>query len=139
MQMRQKTYDDIVAWSNRGYPNEVVALLLGYIDDADGIVIDNYVPVVNLAVDALTQFVLDPQGWLIADATAQALGVEIVGIIHTHPDAVPYPSIADNVSADLLGSRFAYLIASVTADGGVSMLAWRWNGRAFSPQRFICR
>jgi proteasome lid subunit RPN8/RPN11 len=138
MQIRHSIYDDIVAWSRSGYPHEVVALLLGHIDDLDEIFIVNYVPVANHAADVSTHFVLDPQGWLVADARAQALGLEIIGIVHTHPDATAHPSTTDIASAELLGIRFAYLIASVTADEVVVIHAWRWDGRQFMLQRLLC-
>jgi proteasome lid subunit RPN8/RPN11 len=138
MQLRDGLCDALNQWCRQGYPNEVVALLLGTIDAADEIVIAQFVPVANVAIDTTRHFVLDPQGWLTADAQAQVLGLEIVGIVHTHPNAVPQPSASDSASAALLGTRFAYLIASVHADGAVDMHGWRWDGRAFRLQRLLC-
>jgi proteasome lid subunit RPN8/RPN11 len=138
MQLRDGLSDALMQWCCQGYPNEVVALLLGTVSDADEIVITQFVPVANQATDATRHFVLDPQGWLTADAQAQALGLEIVGIVHTHPNSVPQPSTTDSASAALLGTRFAYLIASVTADGVVDMQGWRWDGRAFRLQGLLC-
>jgi proteasome lid subunit RPN8/RPN11 len=138
MQLCDGLSDALYQWCRQGYPHEVVALLLGTISETDAFVIIQFVPVANLAADATHSFVLDPHGWLMADAQAQALGLEIVGIVHTHPDAVPQPSATDIASAEWLGTRFAYLIASVTADDSVSIQAWRWNGREFCAQRLIC-
>lgn len=78
---------------------------------------------------------MDPQGWLTADAQAQSLGLEIVGMVHSHPDAPSQPSATDVASADVLGTRFAYLIASVDSDGDVVLQAWRWDGHTFYEQR----
>lgn len=130
--------DVLAQWCRRGYPHEVVALLLGTISNVDDITITQFVPVANHAADTTRYFELDPHGWLIADDQAQALGLEIVGMVHTHPDGVSHPSAADSASAALLGIRFAYLIASVHADGAVDMHGWRWDGRAFRLQRLIC-
>ena len=130
--------DELADWMRRGYPYEVVALLLGSFDSADDIVVSRFVPVANQASDTTTQFVVDPQGWLVADAQAQSLDLEIVGMVHSHPDAVPYPSVADVASADVLGTRFAYLIATVDVDGNVVMQAWRWDGQTFCEQRLQC-
>lgn len=138
MLMRDGLYAELVEWMRSGYPHEVVALLLGRVSDADVIAIELFVPVANQASDTTTQFVVDPQGWLVADAQAQSLDLEIVGMVHSHPDAVPYPSVADVASADVLGPRFAYLIASVDADRQVEMRAWRWDGQTFCEQRLQC-
>ncbi|MFZ9858418.1 MAG: Mov34/MPN/PAD-1 family protein [Roseiflexaceae bacterium] len=126
-------------WGRQGYPDEVVALLLGTINDTDEITITDFIPVANQATDTTRHFELDPHGWLIADAQAQALGREIVGIVHTHPDGIALPSSTDSASAEFLGCRFAYLIVSVTAAGTVTMQAWRWNGHQFMSQRLLCR
>jgi proteasome lid subunit RPN8/RPN11 len=139
MLIRDGLYAELSAWSRLGYPHEVVALLLGRVSDADVIAIELFVPVANQAVDTTTQFVLDPQGWLVADAQAQSLDLEIVGMVHSHPDAVPYPSVADVASADLLGTRFAYLVIAVDAIGDIAMTAWRWDGQSFCEQRLECR
>jgi proteasome lid subunit RPN8/RPN11 len=138
MQLCDGLSDALHQWCRQGYPHEVVALLLGTISETDAFVITQFVPVANLAADVTRHFELDPHGWLIADAQAYALGLEIVGIVHTHPDAVPQPSATDIASAEVLGTRFAYLIASVPADGVVSIQAWRWNGQQFMPQRLLC-
>ena len=138
MLMRDGLYAELSAWSRLGYPHEVVALLLGRVSDADEIAIELFVPVANQAVDPATQFVLDPQGWLVADAQAQSLGLTIVGMVHSHPDAVPYPSVADVASANLLGTRFAYLVIAVDAIGDFALTAWRWDGQAFCEQRIVC-
>lgn len=136
--MRDGLAGELAMWARSGYPHEVVALLLGRINDADVIAIEQFVPVANQAHDPFTQFVLDPQGWLTADAHAHSLGLEIIGMVHTHPDAQPQPSLADVASADLLGTRFAYLVIAVDANGDIAMMAWRWNGQAFCELRNVC-
>ncbi len=133
--MRDGLTAELADWMRRGYPYEVVALLLGSFDGADDIVIVQFVPVANHAHDASRHFIMDPQGWLTADAQAQSLGLEIVGMVHSHPDAPSQPSATDVASADVLGTRFAYLIASVDSDGDVVLQAWRWDGHTFYEQR----
>lgn len=135
MQMRDGLTAELADWMRRGYPYEVVALLLGSFGSADDIAITQFVPVANQAHDASRHFIMDPQGWLTADAQAQSLGLEIVGMVHSHPDAQPRPSHTDAASADILGMRFAYLIASVDSDGDVVLQAWRWDGQTFCEQR----
>lgn len=139
MLMRDGLTAELANWMRRGYPHEVVALLLGSFESADDIAITQFVPVANQAHDASRHFIMDPQGWLTADAQAQSLGLEIVGMVHSHPDALPRPSHTDAASADILGTRFAYLIASVDADRQVEMRAWRWDGHTFCEQRLQCR
>lgn len=65
------------------YPRESCGLVVMVNDAA------RYVPCRNLA-DGADQFILDPLDYLQADA----LG-EIVGVVHSHPDAPAEPSQAD--------------------------------------------
>lgn len=67
----------------REYPRESCGLIVMVDDEA------RYIPCRNLA-DGEDHFILDPLDYLLADSTG-----EIVGIVHSHPDAPAEPSHDD--------------------------------------------
>jgi len=64
-----------LTWLCDAYPHEAVGLLLGM---PDGVVMQ-CLPACNLADAPRTQFVLDPQAWLDADAVTRRQGWHILG------------------------------------------------------------
>lgn len=71
--------------------------------EACGLIVNDqiYIPCQNIANDKLESFIVDPNGWIIADN----LG-EVTGIFHSHPDCAPQPSEADIESCNSIGITF---------------------------------
>lgn len=120
----------ISAWAIAAYPHEAVGFVLGEPLPTLATV-TALVPVANLANTPNTEFVLDPVGWFHADAQAQADGVAVLGIVHTHPDSPAVPSAHDARSAADVGRSLFWLIVSVTQTGHTEIRGWHWDGTAF--------
>ncbi len=77
----------MVAHAYDGYPFEACGLLGGSLADAT---IVAFAPCRNVDESART-YSIGPDGWRDAEAAFDALGVEVVGVVHshTHTDAVP--------------------------------------------------
>jgi proteasome lid subunit RPN8/RPN11 len=73
------------------YPEEACGLLGG--DAAVGAVSIFY-PCANAAASARV-YTLDPRDHLLADRDADARGLEIIGVFHSHTHTEPYPSPTD--------------------------------------------
>ncbi|MBI2297020.1 MAG: M67 family metallopeptidase [Betaproteobacteria bacterium] len=111
-----------------GYPNEACGLLIGR--QRDGVCeVARVMQARNLIAErARDRYELDPGDFLGADREARALGLDIVGIWHSHPDHPARPSETDRAAA---WPGWCYLIASVAGDGLKEMRAWRLEGEQF--------
>ncbi len=110
-------YQKIVAHGLSGKPLEICGLLVGHGSGDDTHVFEVH------AVDSkdLSEktYNMDALKYMKVDADAQARGLQIVGIYHTHPATEPYPSPTDMERAhwegsdDLIFPGYSYLIVSL--------------------------
>lgn len=127
----QRHYEcQIAAWAQQAYPHEAVGLLVGRRVGNDWEV-HMVVPAANLATTPATQFVLDPTAWFVAERSAVQMGMSVVGIIHSHPDAPARPSAHDSASGDSLGRGLIFFIITITKNGMSDLTAWQWDGREY--------
>jgi proteasome lid subunit RPN8/RPN11 len=126
----------IAAHAETTYPDECVGLLLGRLDEGHKTVLAVYQAEnrwqgqVTLAetddpTSRRDRFYLDPRDYLRADRQAQARGLELVGVYHSHPDDVAVPSERDRVGAQAIGGpSFAFVIQSVRAGRAAELASW---------------
>lgn len=122
-----------LAWLCAAYPHEGAGLLVG---THDGVVLQ-CVPARNLATIPHTHFVLDPQVWFVADALVQRHGWQILGLVHSHPDAPACPSARDMQAGAVLGRQLCMLIAHVSTRGIIDVTAWRWDGATYHKEPLL--
>lgn len=79
-----------------GLPNEACGLLGGKVG-ADHVEV--FVPTANADASAKT-YSIGPEGFLAADRTLGPLGLDVVGVVHSHTHTDPYPSPTDVEQAD---------------------------------------
>jgi len=94
------------------FPHEACGTLIGR-RTARGVEVVRLEQGRNLAASTVS-FTLDPAHLVHAEGLAQAAGLELVGIWHSHPNMPAVPSEADLETA---WSGWSHLIASVTAAG----------------------
>lgn len=99
--------DEMVAHAHRGLPEEACGLLVGHADD--GTVV-RFVPTTNIAASAKV-YTVDPREHLKADREAEADGLEIIGVMHSHTHTSAYPSPTDVAQAP--DPSWHYLIVSL--------------------------
>ncbi len=105
------------------YPEEGAGLLLGSID-GDHREARRVLPMPNHFEpdERGHRYRLDPQETLQAEQLAEQLGLEVIGVFHSHPDHPPAPSQYD---LEWAVPWFVYLITSVV-DGAASISrVWR--------------
>jgi proteasome lid subunit RPN8/RPN11 len=112
----------IHAGVERAYPEEGAGFLLGQDGPARQVVAIH--PLTNTREDAArpTRYLITPQDYLQGEEAAEALGLEIVGVYHSHPDHPNRPSEYDREWAQPF---FSYLITSVEAGKAVASRSWR--------------
>lgn len=77
------------------YPMEMCGLLLGSASDSR---IDRFVPMRNVAESAKL-YSLDPKEHLQVELAAEAEGLDVVGVAHSHTHSEAYPSPTDVAQA----------------------------------------
>ncbi len=98
------------------HPREACGLLIGTTDHAQ-----RAVPCRNLAVEP-DRFELHPEDFLAAELEAQAQGLAVIGVWHSHPDQPAVPSERDRLDAY---DGWVHLICSVDAHEVDSLRSWR--------------
>ncbi|MCX8200597.1 MAG: M67 family metallopeptidase [Candidatus Caldarchaeum sp.] len=133
--VRRKIFEEILQRCVDGYPYETAGLMLGFMAPAEVIEI---VSVRNVHEgDRRVRYLVDPIEYYNAEKTAEAKGLEVVGVYHSHPDHPARPSAYD---LEYALPPWYYLIVSVTAGKAVEYKCWRAvekNGvKSFQEQNF---
>jgi proteasome lid subunit RPN8/RPN11 len=101
------------------YPGEGAGFLLG----ADGTV-NEVLPLDNAREEEAryNRFLLTPEDYLKAEMKAMEMGVDLIGVFHSHPDCPNVPSEYDREWAQPF---FSYIISRVDQGKTVSHRSWR--------------
>ena len=104
------------------YPHECCGALLGRDADASREVVD-LLPLANRRNDSpRNRFELAPDDVRLAEKTARAQRLELLGWYHSHPDAPARPSEFDREHA---WPWYSYIIVSVEKSEARDMTSWR--------------
>ena len=96
-----------------GLPDEACGLLGGHLESGQ---VDLFVPCVNADHSSRT-YSIGPEGWLAADRILDPLGLEVIGVMHSHTHTDAYPSPTDVAKADNpLLAGWHYIIVSLRDD-----------------------
>src|SRR3989304_5825789 len=109
------------AWAREDYPQEACGVLIGRQTGTEGAISDV----------GRGRLELDPQDLLRAEERALSLGLDVVGIWHTHPDHPARPSETDRAHA---WEAWIYLIVPVRKDEVGEPRAWRLNRNGFAEK-----
>ena len=101
------------------YPSEGAGFLLG--TDGD---VNEVLPLDNAREEEArhNRFLLTPEDYLKAEMKAMELGVDLIGVFHSHPDCPNVPSEYDREWAQPF---FSYIISRVDKGKTVSHRSWR--------------
>jgi proteasome lid subunit RPN8/RPN11 len=126
-------YERIIEQGREGKPLEICGLLAGRRDGTDTEVIEAF-PVESDDKSPLT-YTLNAGEYFRATRAIERKGLEVVGIYHTHPATVAYPSKTDVARAhwgdtdDLLFPGYSYLIVSLRDPANPEPHSFKINGR----------
>jgi proteasome lid subunit RPN8/RPN11 len=101
------------------YPGEGAGFLLG--TDGD---VNEVLPLDNAREEEArhNRFLLTPEDYLKAEMKAMELGVDLIGVFHSHPDCPNVPSEYDREWAQPF---FSYVISRVDQGKAVSHRSWK--------------
>ncbi|MFV1860047.1 MAG: M67 family metallopeptidase [Anaerolineales bacterium] len=115
--------DEIRGHGEKLYPEEGAGLILGS-TEGEHRAARRVLPMPNHfnSGERNRRYLLDPQEILQAEELAEQLGLEVIGIFHSHPDHPPAPSQYD---LDWAVPWYVYLITRVEQGGASESRAWR--------------
>jgi proteasome lid subunit RPN8/RPN11 len=124
LRIARAAYLDMVSHAIGGLPNEACGLMGGRPGED---LVDAFVPTRNADASAKT-YSIGPDGFLAADRALGPLGLDVVGVMHSHTHTDPYPSPTDVAAADnplLVG--WHYVIVSLR-DSEPMLRSWILDG-----------
>ncbi len=113
LRLTELVYGQIVAHVYDGLPDEACGLLIG---DPQSGKVSRFYATANIAASARV-YTVDPHDHLRADREAERLGLEIIGVVHSHTHTEAYPSPTDIEQAPVPG--WHYVILSLKRDAPV--------------------
>jgi len=103
------------------YPNECCGFLLGRVEN-NKVTAEEYLLQENNAVkEKVRRFLINPQDFISVEEYADANGLSIIGIVHSHPDSIDIPSEYDRIHA---WPGLSYIIISVRNGIAGSFRSW---------------
>lgn len=104
------------------YPEEGAGLILG-LDTGGKKLVTKLIMLDNSREDGArhNRYQLSPEDYLQAESEAARLGVEVLGVFHSHPDHPNHPSEFDRENAL---PAFTYIITSVQAGKAAGSRSW---------------
>lgn len=117
----------IQAHANRTYPEECCGVLLGTSDPTGKTVMDVRATNNSWREEAQSdltkkrRYVIPPEDMLVAMKHGRTLGLDIIGIYHSHPDCPAEPSECDRAAA---WQHYSYLIVSVPQGKAGDVRSW---------------
>ncbi len=113
----------IRAQGEAAYPEEGAGLLLGTYQ-GDERRVERWMPLANRfqPESRHNRYLITPVDMLAAEDEADRLGLEVVGVFHSHPD---HPALASEFDRRWALPLYSYLITRVAAGKAVESRAWR--------------
>jgi len=115
--------EKIHAHGEESYPEEVAGFLLGP-PGATSRLATEILTFANAREDASrrNRYLLTPQDMLRAESKAEELGVDVIGVFHSHPD---HPNRPSEFDMEWAMPWFSYLITCVEEGRAVESRSWR--------------
>jgi proteasome lid subunit RPN8/RPN11 len=132
--LEQREFERLKLLAESAYPEECCAILLG---EREGEVawVTRTLPVINMHEEPTHAYEISPKALIAAQRKAREDGQEIVGFVHSHPDAPAEPSASDLNQAFWLGS--AYAIIAVRAGKFSALNCFCLVGDSTDARRFV--
>ncbi len=133
LKLQKDHYEQIVAHGLEGKPLEICGLLVGVQNGDETRVLE--VHRTDSEDKSELTYTVNPLQQLKIERDATKRGLQIVGIYHTHPATIPYPSKTDVARAhwgdtdDLLFPGYSYLIVSLRDPENPEPRSFKIEGR----------
>lgn len=120
--LRRADFETVTRHAAEAYPEECCGVLVGR-PNGQGAVVEKVISAANERLDSRhNRYVISPAAVLAAQKEARALGLDVVGYYHSHPDHPARPSDFDR---DHAWPGLSYLIVAVAAGQVQDARSWR--------------
>ncbi|HUF38510.1 MAG TPA: M67 family metallopeptidase [Anaerolineales bacterium] len=125
--------DAIRAHLEAVYPEEGAGFLLGEVDGDDVRRVRDVIPAGNARENGArrTRYLITPLDTYEADLAAEARGLEVVGVFHSHPDV---PNVPSEFDREWALPWYSYTITRVDGGRATNTRSWRLTD---DRERFI--
>jgi len=122
--LHDKVREEMIEDALLAFPDEGCGFIFGEEDEGERIV--TAIQVVNNARqgDKRRRFEISPLDYLHAEQFAEANGLQLLGVYHSHPNHPAIPSEHDRVAAQ---PYFSYIIISIIDNQPEAIRSWRLN------------
>lgn len=119
----QSLFEKIQAHGVEAYPEEGAGLILGVTKGHERRVID-ILPLENSreAPARHNRYLISPQDIYQAELKAEELGLDVIGVFHSHPD---HPAVPSEFDREWAMPWFSYIITSIESGAAGQSRSWR--------------
>ena len=130
---------EIHAHGESAYPEEGAGLLLGELNNGSKRV-TQILNLINTREETArrNRYLLGPEDYAHGEEEAERLGLEVLGVFHSHPD---HPNVPSEFDRDWAWPWFSYLITSVRPQMAMESRSWRLaeDRSRFVEERVVVR
>ena len=121
LEISNQLLDQITNHGKKTYPDESCGIMAGYFENDKRIVKKVYESENLNKERSKDRYELNQKDFLMADRDSENLGMEIVGIYHSHPD---HPSKASETDRQKAHQGYSYLITAIHQAEYFSRNSW---------------
>ena len=129
-------FDKIREHGETHFPEEGAGFILGRVSD-DCRYVEQLLPANNQfdADSRFRRYLIEPKEMIQSEMKAEELGLEIIGVFHSHPN---HPAIPSEFDRERALPWYSYIITSIHHDGARTSRSWRLSDeRQFSEEEII--
>ena len=123
LEMNSGILKEIHVHGESAYPEEGAGLLLGEVDNGSKRV-TQILNLTNTREESArhNRYLLGPEDYARGEEEAERLGLEVLGVFHSHPE---HPNVPSEFDREWAWPWFSYLITSVRSQMAMESRAWR--------------
>ena len=123
LEMNSAILKEIHVHGESAYPEEGAGLLLGEVDNGSKRV-TQILNLTNTREESArhNRYLLGPEDYARGEEEAERLGLEVLGVFHSHPD---HPNVPSEFDREWAWPWFSYLITSVRSQMAMESRSWR--------------
>jgi proteasome lid subunit RPN8/RPN11 len=136
LHISERLIQEIKIHGESQYPEEGAGLILGRFQ-GEFRYAEQLLPLSNQfeASSRHNRYLIEPQDMINAELKAEELGLDIIGVFHSHPN---HPAIPSEFDQERALPWYSYIITRVDAGGALESRSWRLSDdREFSEEEIL--